>query len=279
MEGQRTPAMRGGGSTDLTGRRLQEEESRAVSGHGLTSASMEVDKAPSEEDASKVTSQSWETQGFPQLGAWQDKQRAGQALDMPQKSGLWEWADLHFGLWVQCGLPPALREKLKTSMSVLGRAWIEDMMKMSQAPLRAWARPSAPCPQDTRWLTLQPRGSAARHAWRRAIMLASRFFFLQVKPCHFFLLGLLFSVSHVSLFLDLVFQFWWSISYSNFLRKGMWQLKLFRSLISENDYSILILAVYFGYLYNSRLVIVLLQNFSTVLLPSWCLCCCQEVQR
>lgn len=88
MEGQRTPAMRGGGSTDLTGRRLQEEESRAVSGHGLTSASMEVDKAPSEEDASKVTSQSWETQGFPQLGAWQDKQRAGQALDMPQKSGL-----------------------------------------------------------------------------------------------------------------------------------------------------------------------------------------------
>lgn len=49
---------------------------------------MDADKAPSEEDASKVTSQSWETQAFPQLEAWQDKQRAGQALDMEQKSGL-----------------------------------------------------------------------------------------------------------------------------------------------------------------------------------------------
>lgn len=105
---------------------------------------------------------------------------------------------------------------------------------------------SAFCPQYTHWLTLQPRGSAACHVWCRATMLASLFFLLQVKPCHFFLLGLLFSVSHVSFFLDLFFQFWWSISYSNFLRKGMWQLKFFRYLISENDYSILILAVYFG---------------------------------
>ena len=49
---------------------------------------MDADKAPSEEDASKVTSQSWATQGFPQLGAWQDKQHAGQALDMQQKPRL-----------------------------------------------------------------------------------------------------------------------------------------------------------------------------------------------
>ena len=50
---------------------------------------MEVDKAPYEEEASKVTSQSWRTQGFPQPGAWPHKQHAGQALGM-QKSGLGE---------------------------------------------------------------------------------------------------------------------------------------------------------------------------------------------
>lgn len=49
---------------------------------------MEVDKVPSEEEASKVTSQSWGTQGFPQPGAWPHKQHAGQALGMQQKSGL-----------------------------------------------------------------------------------------------------------------------------------------------------------------------------------------------
>lgn len=51
---------------------------------------MEVDKAPSEEEASKVTSQSWGTHGFPQPGAWPHKQHVGQALGMQQKSGLGE---------------------------------------------------------------------------------------------------------------------------------------------------------------------------------------------
>lgn len=52
---------------------------------GLTSASAEVDKAPTEEVSSKVTSKSWETQGFPQLGAWQDTEQVDQALDMQEK--------------------------------------------------------------------------------------------------------------------------------------------------------------------------------------------------
>lgn len=73
--------------TDLTGQRLQKEVSRAVLGHGLTSASMEVDKVPSEEVASEVMSESWETQVSPQLGTWQDMQHVDQALDMQQKSG------------------------------------------------------------------------------------------------------------------------------------------------------------------------------------------------
>lgn len=58
--------------------------SRAVLGHGLTSASMEVDKVPSEEVASEVMSESWETQVSPQLGTWQDMQHVDQALDMQQ---------------------------------------------------------------------------------------------------------------------------------------------------------------------------------------------------
>ena len=79
--------MQGAGSTDLTGQRFQNEVSRAFLGHGLTSTSMKADKVLSEEVASEVMSESWETQVSPQLGTWQDMQHVDQALDMQQKSG------------------------------------------------------------------------------------------------------------------------------------------------------------------------------------------------
>ena len=71
-KGKHTPAMPGAGSAVPAGQRLQEEVSGAVLGHGLTSASLGGDKALSGELMSKVTSESWETLGSPQSGAWQD---------------------------------------------------------------------------------------------------------------------------------------------------------------------------------------------------------------
>lgn len=60
--------------------------------------------------------------------------------------------------------------------------------------------------------------------------------------------------------------------------KGYVTVKFFKSLISENDYSILIL-VYFAYIQNSRLVIIFLQNCEGIVLWSSCfLCCSHEIQ-
>ena len=102
--------------------------------------------------------------------------------------------DLHFGLWGQCGLTLLSGKRWKLP-------WVS-LAKLGKKTWSRWARHrwgSGPgslafCPQcgtaglgaDTRWLTLQPRGSAACHIWCRATVLASLCFLLQVKPCHFF---------------------------------------------------------------------------------------------
>lgn len=54
-------------------------------------------------------------------------------------------------------------------------------------------------------------------------------------PCHL-VVGLLFPVSRVLLFLDLFLQFWQSTSSSSFLSKGTQQLKNLKSLILKNDF-------------------------------------------